>query len=1135
MPATLKDESITTSIPVMKEENILQRTWHSVEEVLHLREPTPPPVPPKDEKWLVKTVDLSLPHDQEPDPSFWDKIVLKITSLHSSNQESNEDEEVSITVPTDAALQQLGVQDDDHERQEKSNYFKRMSARCKEKFEEDRQRPAGSGALMSPSALSVHQESSDQHHHHSLRHLLPSYWVHHHRDKHSSSLSPKIDPKEMKAAHAAIYPQSQESNDEDEREGHRLFGAWWGCHDNRSASSLDKDIEDDWEKINLPTHKDEKRRSMGEQNGALPIIYQEETGTPFNSKRKWWKHKSSMSSLDIPQASPSTLRKEDQKAKLKKHQAIAQAAAYEAMKEYQARKIRQGKKVSHGEMKAILAGMAMAEAVKLLESRLGSDDDDDQRDETVAEAGSSVLKLFELLRDSTLIKASPAQRLDAIDEQVWLQMGSLAESMGEIDRAMNSYESALRHNHQSINALSHIAELYRSLEDFPKAANCFKKILAIDNTNGRIWGSLGHCYLMMDELQKAYAAYQNALVHLPNPKDAKLWFGIGILYDRYGSVEHAEEAFSAVLRIDPKYEKANEVYFRLGIIYKGQQKYAQSLECFRYILSTPPRPLTEADIWFQIGHVHEQQKEYTAAREAYERVLAGSPNHARVLQQLGWLYHQKDAAFVNQEQAIEFLTRSIEVDNSDAQSWYLMGRCYMAQQKHSKAYEAYQQAVYRDSKNATFWCSIGLLYFQISQYRDALDAYSKAIRINPNISEVWIDLGALYEACNNQVSDAIDAYQRALELDPENLDIKQRLTRLRNGHDDSETGGPTPSYTEDIGSKNQHYSEGPNGRSIFSQMDEQRGQNVSSSGYMVEERQPQIPKINVSRPPTPAGNMMSRGHSPHVSAPSVPAPIRSPQGTSQSPALDKRPYGSHGSPMIGLSSNRHNHGSYYPPSRNIVQTDSSMDYDQREEEIEMKQDRSSTFQHKRRRSDELTRPINSEQSHSSPHAQQRRPSDPYTYAQPPSGDERRSVEPLSSGPDHYHQEPWRYDESRIQHNRHSSDDRSQEKLHKQQPNIDRDLGSSQQSTGYEKHHQGNPVIARRSPTITDREVERQERTLVDHSQQPISHPSTFGDHPDDKDHKDGSEEQNVVHTDQEKDRPNTPIPHEVTGEHGLSY
>lgn len=86
------------------------------------------------------------------------------------------------------------------------------------------------------------------------------------------------------------------------------------------------------------------------------------------------------------------------------------------------------------------------------------------------------------------------------------------------------------------------------------------------------------------------------------------------------------------MKMEPKFEKANEIYFRLGIIYKQQQKYDLSLQvtclltlqrkcdilvliidpiiqCFRYILHSPPRPLTEIDIWFQTGHVYEQQKE----------------------------------------------------------------------------------------------------------------------------------------------------------------------------------------------------------------------------------------------------------------------------------------------------------------------------------------------------------------------------------------------------------------------------------------------------------------------------------------------------------------------------------------------
>lgn len=186
------------------------------------------------------------------------------------------------------------------------------------------------------------------------------------------------------------------------------------------------------------------------------------------------------------------------------------------------------------------------------------------------------------------------------------------------------------------------------------------------------------------------------------------------------------------------------------------------------------------------------------SREAYERVLVENPNHAKVLQQLGWLYQQQNSSGSHQELAISFLTRSLEADMNDAQTWYFLGRCYINQKNYMKAYDAYQQAVYRDGRNPTFWCSIGVLYYQINQFSDALDAYTRAIRLNPYISEVWYDLGALYESCNNQISDAIDAYTRALELEPNSQHIKQRLEYLQrqqraNGGGDKGGDKPTAS------------------------------------------------------------------------------------------------------------------------------------------------------------------------------------------------------------------------------------------------------------------------------------------------------------------------------------------------------
>ncbi|KAL6855180.1 glucose repression mediator protein [Amphichorda felina] len=376
-----------------------------------------------------------------------------------------------------------------------------------------------------------------------------------------------------------------------------------------------------------------------------------------------------------------------------------------------------------------------------------------------------------------------------VNEAVWLQIGSFSELLRVPEEAMHAYERALQANPNSTAAMNAIGMLLKGREAYDKALEFFRAIVQIEPGNGEAWGNLGHCYLMSEMLQKAYDAYQQALVNLRDAKDPMLWYGIGILYDRYGSYEYAEEAFSQVMQIQPDFDKANEIYFRLGIIYKQQSKYANSLECFKYIVNSPPAPLSQDDIWFQIGHVHEQQKDFEAAKNAYNRVLDNTPNHAKVLQQLGWLHHQQSNAYEVQERAIQYLEKSVGADQTDAQSWYLLGRCYMSQQKYPKAYEAYQQAVYREGRNPTFWCSIGVLYYQINQYRDALDAYSRAIRLNPFISEVWYDLGTLYESCNNQITDALDAYQRAAELDPGNPHIKARLQLLRSG---ASNGGPPP-------------------------------------------------------------------------------------------------------------------------------------------------------------------------------------------------------------------------------------------------------------------------------------------------------------------------------------------------------
>ena len=320
-----------------------------------------------------------------------------------------------------------------------------------------------------------------------------------------------------------------------------------------------------------------------------------------------------------------------------------------------------------------------------------------------------------------------------MNETIWNQIGKFATLINEKERATNAFESCLRLNPMNQVALLNLALLTNNVD-------MFLRLIQIDSNNGLYWSLLGHCHLKLDELQKAYNSFQQALYLFENPNNSYLWFGIGILYDRYGSLEHCEEAFQSVLQMDPEFDKQNEVYFRLGLVYKSQKKYDVAIDCFKYILVDPPAPFTEADLWFQIGHVEEFKMDFQGAIKCYDLCLSIDPNHAKVLQQLGYLY-QLDGC-LDLSKSLDLLKKSIDLDINDSQTWYLLGRCYFKMEKYVKAYDSYQQAVYRDGRNYTFWSSIGVLYYKINQFADALDAYTRALHLNPYSWQVYkVDLG----------------------------------------------------------------------------------------------------------------------------------------------------------------------------------------------------------------------------------------------------------------------------------------------------------------------------------------------------------------------------------------------------------
>lgn len=148
----------------------------------------------------------------------------------------------------------------------------------------------------------------------------------------------------------------------------------------------------------------------------------------------------------------------------------------------------------------------------------------------------------------------------------------------DIDNTIAAYDNVLTQNPNNVHALLQLGIAYENSAEFAKALEYFQHVVQIDNTSGDGWGHLAYCFLMQNELHCSYTAYQHALYHTLTPKDPKMWFGIGLLYERYGSFDQAEEAYDAVLKMQAPNDLMQEVQFRVAVVTKHRGHYEAALE-----------------------------------------------------------------------------------------------------------------------------------------------------------------------------------------------------------------------------------------------------------------------------------------------------------------------------------------------------------------------------------------------------------------------------------------------------------------------------------------------------------------------------------------------------------------------------
>ena len=166
----------------------------------------------------------------------------------------------------------------------------------------------------------------------------------------------------------------------------------------------------------------------------------------------------------------------------------------------------------------------------------------------------------------------------------------------------------------NVSNLNKLAEYCATNGEYQHAIEYYLQLTALDPDNGPAWTALGHCQLLVEDLQKSFNAYQHALYSLEDIKDPQLWYGIGILYEKFESYEHAISALIAVLKMSPNFYQKSEVLYKLGIIFAKTNQIEQAISYFQNSILTNTFTLKRrVDTLLKIGMLYEESRDFQQA------------------------------------------------------------------------------------------------------------------------------------------------------------------------------------------------------------------------------------------------------------------------------------------------------------------------------------------------------------------------------------------------------------------------------------------------------------------------------------------------------------------------------------------
>ncbi|MFW6001509.1 MAG: tetratricopeptide repeat protein [Halanaerobium sp.] len=197
--------------------------------------------------------------------------------------------------------------------------------------------------------------------------------------------------------------------------------------------------------------------------------------------------------------------------------------------------------------------------------------------------------------------------------QDYVNIAGIMEKKGELNKAVEYYETALESDISSGSVYFNLAELYQKLDRYNSAVDIYKQGIEMNSDFTPYHIGLAESYLALENYSRAENSLQKA-VEL-NPKGYYSYYLLGIVNKERGNYSQAFNYLRESLKNNPDYVKA---YLAEGQIHLDNGDYYRAIS--RFTLAVEKNELY-AESRYYLGLAYYRAEMYDAARAELRKAL----------------------------------------------------------------------------------------------------------------------------------------------------------------------------------------------------------------------------------------------------------------------------------------------------------------------------------------------------------------------------------------------------------------------------------------------------------------------------------------------------------------------------------